>query len=296
MDPRVIGIAAALVSAASWAVGSILFKRLGESLSPVAMTLSKGIVSVVLLAGALAVAGWQPVPADAVFWLVVSGLLGIALADTFFFAALQLLGPQALVMLLTLSQVLTAGFAVAFLGERPSMRVWCGIGLVMAGVGLVLWVKLDEADGRNRAARLRGVGFGSLSVLCMAVATIVAKVALRTETSALQGTFIRMLAGMAGVGALGLVAGRIGLWIAPLRDRRLALRFLLAVCVVTFGGFYLSLVAIKYADVAVANTLNSTEPLFLLPLSAIFLGEKLTLRAVAGTLTTLAGIGLICVG
>ncbi len=43
------GITAALVSAASWAVGSFLFKSLGEVFSPLAMTLSKGVFSLVKL-------------------------------------------------------------------------------------------------------------------------------------------------------------------------------------------------------------------------------------------------------
>ena len=54
MDPKWIGIIAALGSAASWAIGAILFKRLGESLQSSAMTLAKQIVSVMLLAAALA--------------------------------------------------------------------------------------------------------------------------------------------------------------------------------------------------------------------------------------------------
>ncbi len=33
--------------------------------------------------------------------------------------------------------MLSAVFAVAFLGERPGLRVWSGIGLVTAGVVLL---------------------------------------------------------------------------------------------------------------------------------------------------------------
>ena len=50
----------------------------------------------------------------------------------------------------------------------------------------------------------------------------------------------------------------------------------------------------KYADAATANTLISTEPVFVLPLAAIFLKEKIALRAVAGTAVTVPGIVLLC--
>ena len=65
-------------------------------------------------------------------------------------------------------------------------------------------------------------------------------------------------------------------------------------CVVTFGGFWLSLLAIKNLDVATANTLIATEPVFVLPLAAVFLRQKITGRAVAGTSVAVVGIILLC--
>jgi drug/metabolite transporter (DMT)-like permease len=62
---------------------------------------------------------------------------------------------------------------------------------------------------------------------------------------------------------------------------------------VTFGGFWLSLVSIAYLDVAIANTLNATEPLFVLPLAALVLKEKITLPVVMASLATVIGIALI---
>jgi len=46
-------------------------------------------------------------------------------------------------------------------------------------------------------------------------------------------------------------------------------------------------------DVAIANTLNATEPLFILPLAAILLKEQITLPVVLGSLATVAGIVLM---
>ncbi len=82
----------------------------------------------------------------------------------------------------------------------------------------------------------------------------------------------------------------------PFREPRLLGLFVVSVCVVTFGGFWLSLVAIKYVDVSIAYTLNSTEPLFILPLAVLILKEKITLRALLGTVVALAGIACLCLG
>lgn len=292
MDLRAIGISAALGSAASWAVGSLLFERLGERISPLAMTLAKGGVSVVLLGLTLVFTGYEDVERQPLLLLILSGLLGIALGDTFFFEALQDLGAHALVLLLMLGQVLTVVLAVLFLGETPTLSAWFGIVLVVLGIGIVLSAKLS---GEKQALGLRGIAFGLLSVLCMSVSLIIAKKGLES-ISAIQATFIRMLSGTLGMLLFGTVTRRLGRWAMPFKDQNLACLFLVSVCVVTFGGFWLSLVAIKYVDVSIANTLNSTEPLFILPLTAIFLKEKIAFRAVVGTFITTVGIVFLCAG
>ena len=290
MDWEIVGIVAALSSSASWAVGSILFKRLGERISAMAMTLAKGTVSVVLLAAAVAVTGYQGVDQHSLLLLAISGVLGIAFGDTFFFEALQDLGPHALVVLLLLGQVITVGLAVVYLGETPTLSEWFGIILVVFGIGIVLFAKLS---GEQRQSGIRGVAFGVLSVLCMSVSIIVAKQGL-ANISTIQATFIRMLAGTVGILCFGAVQRQLGGWMSPFKDPQLVGRFVGSVCLVTFGGFWLSLVAVKYLDVAIASTLDSTEPLFILPLAAIVLKERITLQSVGGTAIALLGIVLIC--
>jgi drug/metabolite transporter (DMT)-like permease len=290
MNLKLMGILAALGSAASWALGSILFKKLGESISSPAMTLAKELVSVVLLGVALGLVGFESLDANALLLLVLSGLLGIALGDTLFFAALQDLGPVAMVVLLTLGQVFTVVLAVVFLGDSPTVLAWIGIGLVVSGVGVVLCAKIA---GQQQASTRRGLILGLGSVVCTAVSMIIAKQGL-DSVSALQATFIRMLAGAAGLLVTGLATRRLGQWAMPFRDVRLAAGFLGAVAVVTFGGFWLSLAAIKFVNVSIANTLNSIEPVFVLPLAAVFLKEKTTWSAIAGTALTVGGVVLLC--
>ena len=62
---------------------------------------------------------------------------------------------------------------------------------------------------------------------------------------------------------------------------------------ITAGSSVLFVTGVKYADVAVAAVLSSTAPLFAIPLGLIFLGERLTFRAVLGTLVTIAGLAVL---
>jgi drug/metabolite transporter (DMT)-like permease len=290
MNVQILGVSAALCSAASWAIAAILFKQLGERILSPAMTWAKGIISIVLLAAVLAFTGVEAIDAHTFLLLAASGLLGIGLGDTFFFEALQGLGPHAVVLLLMLSQVLTVVLAVVLLGETLTPAIWLGIMFVVFGIGIVLYTKLA---GSRETSRWSAIMYGLLSVGCMSVSIIIAKQGLES-VSAMQATFIRMLAGTAGIFLLGIGAGKLRNWMKPFRDVKLASHFIVAVVVVTFGGFWLSLVAIKHIDVSIANTLISTEPLFILPLAAIFLKERITFQALVGTLIAIPGVFLLC--
>ena len=289
MDPQLIGMAAALGSAASWALGSVLFRRLGDELPPVALTFAKGSASVVLLGALLLLMGFNSLSAEAWWLLILSGLLGIAVGDTLFFLALNHLGAHAVVILFTLGQVLTVILAVLWLGEQPRPLDWAGIALILGGVSVVMWLRMRGEGGRTGIA---GVIYGLLSVAAMAVSIILAKEAL-TSTGSVQATFVRMLAGTAGIFLFGHLTGQLRGRLQPLRQPGFFGFFLLSVVVVTFGGFWLSLAAIAYLDVAIANTLNATEPLFVLPLAALVLKEKITLPVVMASLATVIGIALI---
>jgi drug/metabolite transporter (DMT)-like permease len=222
--------------------------------------------------------------------LALSGAIGIALGDTFFFQALKDLGPALVVILIMLGQVLTAALGIVFLREGLTWMKGMGILLVIAGVGVVMSTKLT---GERQPSHVRGIIFGLLSVVCMAIAGLITKVALKDDSDTVLATFIRMLAGTLLMLVVGLGTRQMGRWVSPFQDRALAGRFVLATAVVTFGGFWLTTVAFKYAELSVANTLSSVEPLFVLPLAAIFCNERVTWSAIFGTAVAVAGIVLL---
>ncbi len=287
---RMLGSLAALGSAASWALGSVLFRQLGKELQPVVLTATKGIAGAAMLAIVLRSLAFLPVPSVALVLLTLSGLLGIAAGDTFFFMALNRLGAQAVVLLLTLGQVLTVLLAVVWLGERPEPAAWAGIALVTSGVTAVMWPRLHGDAGRSQ---LLGILLGLAAVVCMAISTVIAKQAMDAGSNSAQATLVRMVAGTAGAVLLGAALGQRMSSLHPLLAPRFAGFFLLSVAVVTFGGFWLSLVAINNAGVAVANTLGSLEPVLVLPFAAALLRERITPLIITGSLAATAGAVLL---
>lgn len=84
LDDHIIGMAAALGSAASWAVGSVLFKMLGDRLAPIPLTFAKGVLGALMLGITLAFTGLHGLEPRPLLLLTTSGILGIAIGDTFF--------------------------------------------------------------------------------------------------------------------------------------------------------------------------------------------------------------------
>jgi drug/metabolite transporter (DMT)-like permease len=287
---KFLGGAAALFSAAAWALGSILFRRLGEKVSPLGMNLGKGIIGILYLGILILLLGREPFNARAILNLGISGILGIALGDTLFFTALMYIGPRLTILLGMLGPVFTVILAVAFLGERPSFLAWTGIILTTAGV---TWVLLEqECEQKAKKKWILGVSYALLSAVCTSVGIILAKVGV-ASVSALAGTFIRLFWGTIGLTIWGLRTGKIKNWLEPFRDVRVLQLASLATFVAIFGGFWLFLVALKYIDASCATILNSTTPLFIIPMAAIALREKISLRAILGSVVAVSGIALV---
>ena len=69
--------------------------------------------------------------------------------------------------------------------------------------------------------------------------------------------------------------------------------FLMNVVIITYGGFLLSMLAIKHITVSLASVLSATEPLFVLILAFLINHERATKRELIGAAITIAGLLII---
>lgn len=134
----------ALLSAL-FAAATAIFAKLGlRGIDSDFATLIRTAVILLVLAGFVALAGkWSdPRALRPETWLfLVLSALATGASWVCYFRALQIGAASKVAPIDKLSVVLVALFAVAFLGERPGIKDWCGILLVAAGV-LVLSLRL----------------------------------------------------------------------------------------------------------------------------------------------------------
>ena len=290
----IFGIAA-LASAASWALCAVLWRKLGEQISPLGMNLGKGIIGSLYLAVVLLVIGIEPISTRDFFFLGISGLLGITLGDTFFFKSLMNLGPSMSSLMGTLVPVSVAFSAAIFLDERPSLLAWAGILLTVSGVAWVLKGRMPQNEIKIIKNKALGIKYRLLSIICMTAGVIVAKIAL-TSVPTLQATFIRMSWGVGGIILWGTLNHELRDSITPFKNLHILKNVSFIVFIIVFGGFWLSLLSLKYMDASIANTLGSTTPLFILPIAAIMLKERISIRAGLGAAIAVGGVTLVLIG
>jgi drug/metabolite transporter (DMT)-like permease len=287
------GETAALVAALAWAIASVIWARAGRQVPPVELNLWKGLVGVVLLLVTLAVGKGLIVHVDprAVVLLGVSGAVGISVGDTAYFHAINSLGARRGLLMMMLAPPLAGLTAWVLLGERLRAAAWVGIALTVVGVAWVITERYQGSDGAPSRV-WRGAAMGLLASVAQVVGAVLSRAAFaQTTVTPLMSALLRMSAASLVLLVWILFAGSKKTRVLH-RSRDVWVLVTVAAFIGTFIGISLQQVAFKYTDTGVAQTLLSTSPLFVLPI-ALWMGERVSLRAVVGVIIALVGIAML---
>lgn len=295
------GEVAALGAAFLWAVSSVIYSRLGQQISPLVLNLLKGAIAIALLLLTLFLRGEllpviAPIP---LCLLLLSGVLGIGIGDTAFFVALNCLGARRALLMETLAPPITAVGALIFLQEQLSAGAWCGILLTIIGVAWVVTERVSSSSV-SPVNLAQGISFGLLAAFALATGGVLSRAVLATTTvSPLWAALLRLIAAVLVLLPWVLLRGE-----SPqvIKQRNYShkifklLPALKAIFIAAFAGTYLGIwlqqTAIKFTPAGIALTLTNTSPLFVLPI-AIYMGEKVSLRALVGAVVALSGIAVL---
>ena len=280
----------ALACAFSWALAIILFRRTGDALPPFELNLFKNLLGFSLILPTLAVVeGFQLSafsPQD-IAVTMLSGLLGIAVADTWYLRALSLMGASRTGIVSGLLSPFVILLSIMFLGE--SLRGWqlAGFALVMGGILLVTWRQnRREVDAAHLS---KGVFYGIGAVFLMAVGIVMVKEILETRPFMMTAE-IRLVGGAGGMLIYMALRGRYEVvkqnFMKPLPWK--------LIIVGSFLGAYVSmmmwLAGYKLIPASEASVLNETANAWIVLLAWLMLGESIGYRKVTGIMLTSAGV------
>ncbi len=290
-----IGELAAAAAAFCWACSSVIYGR--TRLNAWTINFAKnlfglGFVTLHLIAlWMLGENGLFSFSASAWMYLAISGIVGIAIGDTFYFRSLQILGPRRSLVVSTSTPIFGAIIGWWMLDEFVPWWSLVGILITITGIAVVVLDKQarKESPGHFPGSEWIGVGCGLVAAICQASGGAISKMAME-ECSALEATFVRLLAAV----VIGIIS------LPFLRRLKLSLIFeksnlqllLPAAALGTWLGIWCSQIGFYFTSVAIATMLMSTSPLFAIPLVRFFDGHRISSRAIWGTLIALFGIAM----
>ncbi len=280
-------------SAFLWAIAVLLFRVCGRTVEPLGLNLFKSALSTILLVLTMLVVGeplFPHAPWESYGLLILSGILGIAVSDTLFFACLNLLGAGLTAIVDCFYSPFVILFSFFFIGERMAPRRLSGVALILAAMVLV-----SRKDGQGLPPRenlFKGIGLGILAMLTMAAGIVMIKPML-AYTPVLWATQLRI--GAATLALAGLVGAhpRRRRIVSPLGNPANWKTMSLA----SFLGTYIALLAwmagMKYTQASVAAPLNQLATVFIFVLAAVFLKEKATRPKIAAVVLATLGAFLV---
>ncbi|MEM1081621.1 MAG: DMT family transporter [Pseudomonadota bacterium] len=279
--------------AAVWALAVVLFRRSGESLPAFELNLFKNTLGVVLLIPTVWLTEGLTPPAFSVqTWLIVltSGVIGIAIADTWYLRALNLMGAARTGVVATLFSPFVILLSILLLGER--MKAWqlAGFLLVLSGILLVTW-RTHRQDISLRALKA-GMLYGAGAVLLMAIGIVMAKPVLE-GAHFFWVVALRMTAGCVAMLALVTLGKQWSLVMARYRDPQPWPTIIVASILASYVSMILWLAGYRLTDASIASVLNETAAAFIVLFAWLILKEPLNLRRVAGVALTFVGVWVI---
>jgi drug/metabolite transporter (DMT)-like permease len=287
--PSWTGDAMALGCALAWAVAVLSFRRL-KDLEPAAVNLFKNAVATGLLLMTMAALGMRPDAArSAGDWamLALSGVLGLAVADTLFLAGLRRIDASVAAVADCAYSPTVVLLSAVLLGEALAAGLLVGAPLVVLGLLLVSFQPRDGSKPIDRG----GVALAVAGVITTAIGVVVAKPAL-DRSDLLEATTIRLGAGSVALFVFESVRGRTREVLALFRPQPAWRPALVA----TFFGTYVSMVlwlgGMKYGTASRAALLNQMGAVFVLVLSRLS-GEAVPPRRWAGAALAITGVALV---
>ena len=294
-----LGQACALGAAITWAFALVLFKRSGERIAPVALNLYKNAVGLTLLVatlGLLILLGYERLDGPRAYsrqeigLLLLSGIIGIAVADTLFFHSLNLIG----VGLISIVDCSYSPFAILFswclLAEMLTVFHYVGAALIVAGVFTASPHMLPAK--RTRRQIVSGMLLGTLSIALMALGIVIAKPVLE-KMPVLWATTLRLAAGFACLALFALGGqGWRRHWgvFRPTHSWRQALP---ASVLGSYVCLLLWIAGFKYTGASIAAVLNQTSVVFASVLAAVVLKEHFGPRQAAALVLALCGVAIM---
>ena len=269
-----------------WAIAIILFRKAGQHTTPVVLNLFKNLLGLGFLVLTLLILGHPIIDSARHYsdWaiLLLSGAIGIGVADTLLFASLNRLGAGRSAITECMYSPFVVLCSVLYLREPVSGYLIIGLLLTVGAILIGAWNPSSRSEAMSNKTLMHGTLLGVSSAFLMAFGIVIAKPVLDNlpRESVWWATAVRMAGGI----ILLLVQASFRKHRQDVKAAFFNPQAWRIVVPAAFVGSYLAtyfwISGFKYTYASVASILNQLSYIFVMIFATLLLREKLTARKI----------------
>ncbi|MAJ44031.1 MAG: hypothetical protein CMF96_04685 [Candidatus Marinimicrobia bacterium] len=292
-----------LLSAFFWACAIIIFKKLGDNISPILLNAFKNTVGSILIITTLFFLGINPFSVPHAFntadlnILIVSGIIGLGIADILFLKSLNIVGAGISALVDIMYSPFVVLFAFILLGEKLLIIQLAGGILIVSSIIFASY-KLKNIS-IDRTELIKGIFIGIFALSLMAFCIVMIKPILnKTENLAyhLWVAGFRLIPGAIIPIILSIIYIPKNKIINIITNSSYIKPMLLSSFFATYLGISFWIIGMANTKASIAAILNQTASFFILILARIFLNEFITPRKSIAIIIASFGALLILIG
>ena len=256
-----IGIISAFGAAISWTYACFIWRSQTEKYKSIDINLVKNIIAFLIFLPTF-INFSVLIDSKSILTLLLSGVIGIGLGDTFYIKSLQIIGTRRTLSIETVSPLLAALSGEIFINENLALRSYIGIVIISISLFILLRQRtnllVNNSTTINEQNNLSIYIFPFLSVLCAVLGGLLSRIVfLESNLSPFQTTEIRLLGAI--IFLITIKKFRINFFFKKL-DKNDQKRFLLSIFFGTNLGILLQQIVFKTLPLGIGWSLLSTSP------------------------------------
>ena len=255
-----IGILSAFGAATSWTYACFIWRSQTQKYKTIDINLIKNIIAFLVFTPAFINISYTTELKN-IFILLVSGIIGIGLGDTFYLKSLQTIGTRKTLSVETLSPLMAAFSGEIFINEDLTIKSWVGVIIVSISLFIILKKRnnlKEENAPFSEKNNIKIFAFPFLSVLCAVLGGLLSRmVFLQSNLSPFLTTEIRLLGAI--IFLISLKGFKINFFLKNI-EKKQQKRFLISIIFGTNIGILLQQVVFKTLPIGVGWALLSTSP------------------------------------
>ena len=298
-----IGETAAIMTSVMWTMSSIFFAAAGKKIGSIAVNSIRIVIAIPLLCVVLFATTRTifPVASQAQwFYMSLSGVIGLALGDFAYFAALVMLGPRRGVLVMAMAPIFTAFSAYFIMGELLNALAILGVSLTLSGVFVAIMEREGASDDQplTKKQKTLGIALGIGGAVGQGVGYALSRYGMvgidpSHPLDPLPATLIRVLVATATIWFIVAVWGKLPDVAKGTKDRRALQLTFGGAFVGPFMGVWLSMIAAANTVAGIAATLMSLMPIMVIPVVWVLYKQKTSWRGIVGACVAVIGVAIL---